>query len=192
MKPQPTIYLLIIVFISMTGCLNGQNKINMFADQLQKDKNTAPYKEVMAAANSDLNQWIADGVEEVQILKECNWKVDDAVFFNTTRDKCYLLLLMQDKAKGAEIDYVYQMYGALEGKQWKIYFSSLPNYVYLRERLKLPEGTPVPMETLSKLSREELLKGYYKSNGEIEDSFVDKVYTPLLKERHVKFLNKKG
>ena len=192
MKPQTTIYLLVIVFISMTGCLNGQNKIKMFEDQLKEYKDTQAYKEVMSTANSDLNQWIAEGVEEVQILKECTWKIDDAVFFNTKKDKCYLLLLMQDNAQGAEIDYVYLMYGALENDKWKIYFSSLPNYVYLRERLKLPAGTPVPMETLSKLSREELLKRYYKGNGNVDDAFVDKVYTLLLKERHLKFLNKKG
>lgn len=192
MKPQTTIYLLVIVFISITGCLNGQNKINMFEDQLKEYKETEPYKQVQSAANSDLNHWIADGLEEVEILKECTWKLDDAVFFNTKKDKCYLLLLIQDKAKDAEIDYVYLMYGALENHKWKIYFSSLPNYVYLRERLKLPKNTPVPMEILSKLSRQEMLKGYYKSNGNIDDNFVEKAYTPLLKERHIKFLNKKS
>jgi len=164
----------------------------MFEDQLQEYKITQPYKEVQDAAAKDLKQWITDDLEEVELLKECTWKVDDAVFFNTKKDKCYLLLLIQDNAKEAEIDYVYQMYAALEEGKWKIYFSSLPNYVYLRERLNLPKNTPVPMETLSRLSRQEMLKGYYQGSGTINDNFVDKTYTPLLKERHIKFLNKKA
>ena len=153
----------------------------MFNDQLNKSKLTQPYKEVLSSARHNLQQWIADGVEEVQILKECKWKVDDAIFFNSKQDRCYLLLLMQDNAPDAEVDYVYLMYGAVENHERKIYFSSLPNYVYMRERLKLSKNSPVPMDILSKPSREELLKGYYK-NGKIHDSFVNKAYTDDLKK----------
>ena len=81
------------------------------------------------------------------------------------------------------------MYGALEDNKWKVYFSSLPNYAYLSARLKLTKGTPVPMKLLSKLSREELLKGYHHSNGNIDNAFVNKAYTTVLKEQHLKFLN---
>jgi hypothetical protein len=191
MKPQRTIYLLVTILITTTSCLNGQSKAAMFEDQLQEYKVTQAYNEVQEAAAKDLQQWISDNLEEVELLKECTWKVDDAVFFNTKKDRCYLLLLIQDNAKEAEIDYVYQMYAALEDGKWKTYFSALPNYVYLRERLNLPKYTSVPMETLSRLARQEMLKGYYGSNRTIDDNFVDKTYTPFLKKRHVKFLNKK-
>lgn len=183
--------MLAFVFISTTCCSSGQNRTEMFEDQLKEYKLTRPYKEVISSADHYLQQWIDEGVEDVKILKECKWKVDDAVFFNTKKDKCYLLLLMQDNALEAEVDYVYLMYGALEDHHWKIYFSSLPNYVYLRERLNLPKSTPVSMDVLSNLSREEFLKGYYKS-GHIDDSFVNNAYTNALKEKHLKFLNKKN
>lgn len=189
MRPPIITSLLAFVFISTTCCSGGQNRTEMFEEQLTEYKLTRPYKEVISSARHYLDQWIDEGVEEVQILKECKWKVDDAVFFNTKKDRCYLLLLMQDNAQDAEVDYVYLMYGALEDHHWKIYFSSLPNYVYLRERLKLPKSTPVPMDVLSRLSREELLKGYYKSDGNIDNSFVNRVYTNALKSRHLKFLN---
>ena len=192
MKLQITIYLFVIVFISTTCCSSGQNKTKMFEDQLKEYKETTPYKEAVTAAGSYLQKWIAEGVEEVQILKECNWKIDDAIFFNTKKDRCYLLLLIQDNVPDAELDYVYLMYGALEGGKWKIYFSSLPNYVYLRARLKLPKSTAVPMKLLSKLSREELLKAYYNRNGDINDSFINKAYTTELKERHLKFLKERN
>ncbi len=192
MKPQIATYLLIIVFTSMTCCSSKQDKTKMFEDQLKDYIVTKPYREVVAAAGKCLEKWINEGVEEVQMLKECTWKIDDATFFNTKKNRCYLLLLIQDKAPDAEVDYVYLMYGALEGSKWKIYFSSLPNYVYLRERLKLPKSTPVPMKLLSKLSRAEMLKGYYHSNGDINNSFVNKAYTTALKERHLKFLNERN
>ena len=190
MKPQILSILLTIVLAVTTGCSTEQDKAKMFNDQLKKSKLTQSYKEVLSSARHNLQQWIADGVEEVQILKECKWKVDDAIFFNSKQDRCYLLLLMQDNAPDAEVDYVYLIYGAVENHEWKIYFSSLPNYVYMRERLKLSKNSPVPMDILSKLSREELLKGYYK-NGKIDDSFVNKAYTDDIKKRHLKFLNEK-
>jgi len=192
MRPPIIIYLLVVVFISSTCCSKGQNKTKIFEDQLKGYKRTTPYKEVVVAADNSLEKWIAEGVEEVQILKECTWKIDDATFFNTKKDRCYLLLLIQDKAQDAEVDYVYLMYGALEGNRWNIYFSSLPNYVYLRDRLKLNKNTPVPMKLLSKLSRAEMLKGYYQSSGDIDNSFVNRVYTTALKERHLKFLNERN
>lgn len=192
MKPQITFYLLLMVFISTTCCSSRQDKNKMFEHQLKEYKVTTPYKEVVAAADNCLKKWISEGVAELQILKECTWKIDDATFFNTKKDRCYLLLLIQDNAWDAEVDYVYLMYGALENNKWKIYFSSLPNYVYLRERLKLTKITPVPMKLLSKLSREELLKGYYHSNGDIDNSFVNKAYTTALKERHLKFLKERN
>ena len=192
MKSQILIYLLVTVFISTACCSSGQSKTNIFEDQLKEYKVTTAYKEAFAAAGNDLEKWIAEGVAEVQILKECKWKVDDAIFFNTRKDRCYLLLLIQDNAPNAEVDYVYLMYGALEDTKWKIYFSSLPNYVYLRARLKLAKSTPVPMKLLSKLSREELLKGYYHRNGDIDNAFVNKAYTTMLKERHLKFLSERN
>ena len=116
MKPQILSILLTIVLAVTTGCSTEQDKTKKFNDQLKKSKLTQPYKEVLSSARHNLQQWIADGVEEVQILKECKWKVDDAIFFNSKQDRCYLLLLMQDNAPDAEVDYVYLMYGAVENQ----------------------------------------------------------------------------
>ncbi|MBB6272671.1 hypothetical protein HDF26_003128 [Pedobacter cryoconitis] len=184
-------YLLIPFFVSLAGCLNGQSKTKkMFEEQLNAIKGTKSYQDVQKSANESINQWLAAGLEEVQVLKECNWKVDDAVFFNTKKDRAYLLLLLQDKDKDAELDYVYVMYGALENEKWTIYFVSLPNLVFPRERLSGDKHQPVPLAELSRLARQEILKGYYKGAA-INDEYVEKVYTEDLRNRQARFLNQK-
>jgi hypothetical protein len=192
MNKNIILYLLIPFFVSLAGCLNGQSKTKkMFEEQLNEVKGTKAYQDVQKSASDSLNQWLAAGLEEVQVLNDCNWKVDDAVFFNTKKDRAYLLLLLQDKDKEAELDYVYVMYGALENEKWNIYFLSLPNLVFPRERLSDDKHKPVPLEELSRLARQEILKGYYKG-GVINDEYVEKAYTEELRRRHTKFLNQKN
>lgn len=182
--------LFITGFVFLTGCEHKKSKNIMFEEQLKELKGTKPYQDVQASANASLNKWLADGLEDVQVLNDCNWKVDDAVFFNSKKDRCYLLLLIQDKDRNAELDYVYVMYGALEHDQWDIYFESLPGLVFPRDRYS-KDKAPVPLDTLSKASREEALRGYYKADGSINDEYVEKVYTADFKKRHEAFLKKK-
>jgi hypothetical protein len=87
------------------------------------------------------------------------------VFFNTKKDKAYLLLLIQNNDRSAELDYVYLMYAARKDGKWNVYFSSLPNYVFPRERFG--NNKTISFEQLSKISRNELLKGYLNGSGEI-------------------------
>lgn len=190
MNTKLTSYLLMLLLVSTAGCLNGQSKIKMFEAQIEKQKGTEPYETVKESAVNSLKKWLADGLEEVQVLNNCNWKVDDAVFFNTKKDRAYLLLLLQDKDRDAELDYVYVMYGALEAGKWNIYFLSLPNLVFPRARFSSDKHQPVPLDKLAELAREELLKGYYKGNT-INDQYVEKINLDELKSRHAKFLNQK-
>lgn len=182
--------LFLVFLISLSGCLNGQSKSKMFEGELAKLKGTQAYEDVKKSANDSLKKWLADDLNEVKVLNECNWKVDDAVFFNTKKDRAYLLLLLQDKDRNAELDYVYVMYGALEGNKWSIYFLSLPNLVFPRERLNKDKHQPVALSVLSQFARDEVLKGYYKSNV-INDKYIDEVYTEDLRRIHARFLNPK-
>ena len=163
--------------------------MDILENQLNDLKKTTEYKQVQLAANDNLNGWIAADLEDVHLLKECKWKLDEAVFFNTKKDRAYLLLLIQDNLETAELDYAYVMYAALDRSVWKIYFAGLPGYVFPRARFA--GNKTVPFQVLSKLSRGELLKGYYDENGDISDSFVNKPYTSALLANHVKFLHKK-
>jgi hypothetical protein len=184
----------LLIFISITGftaCVNADHRRALYDAQLDVFKKNEIYTEVQSAAHHSLKKWIAEDLEGIHVLKSCNWKVDDAVFFNTKKDKCYLLLLIQDKNPKAELDYVYVMYGALAHNQWVIYPTGLSVMVFPRKEAGDDHYTPVPLTTLSLLSRDDILKHYYKANRHINDEYVDKAYTPELKKKRELFLQKK-
>ena len=184
----------LLIFISITGfaaCMNADHTRALFDAQLDVFKKNEIYKEVQSTTHKTLKKWIAEDLEGIRVLKKCNWKVDDAVFFNSKKDKCYLLLLIQDKSTKAELDYVYVMYGALEHAQWVIYFTGLSTMVFPRKEADDDQYTPVSLVTLSMLSRDEVLKHYYKANRHINDEYVNKVYTAELKKKQELFLQKK-
>lgn len=179
-------YFLIILLIAL-GCTNVQSPNKMLEEKLTEYRNDPAYAAVQAKAKEKLNEWIGAGIEDVQILKECTWKVDEMVFFNSRKDRAYLLLPIQDNLEDAELDYVYVMYAALEDGQWNIYFAGLPNMVFPRERFG---NKPISLAKLSELSRGELLKSYMDKNGKVNDAFVDKPYNEDLKAKQAKFLKK--
>lgn len=184
----------LLIFISLTGfaaCVNADRTRALFDAQLDVFKKNEIYKEVQSTTQKTLKKWIAEDLEGIHVLKSCNWKLDDAVFFNSKKDKCYLLLLIQDKNTKAELDYVYVMYGALEQDHWVIYFTGLSTMLFPRKEASDDRYEPVSLATLSLLSRDEILKNYYKANRHINDEYVNKVYTAELKKKQKLFLQKK-
>ena len=173
----------------MFSC-SSQSRKNASYDLLLTDFKKSPaYSDVRSAAQQHLLKWIKADLEEIHILSECKWKLSDDVFFNSTKDRAYLLLLIQDSDQGAELDYVYPLYAALQDDQWVVYFSGLPGYVFPRERFG--EHKQISFEQLSRISRDEVLNGYLDDSGKISDEYVNKAYTPELRKKHIQFLNRK-
>lgn len=184
----------LLIFISIIGlfaCVNTDRRRALFDAQLDVFKKNDTYHDVIAATNKSLKKWLSEELKAVQVLKKSNWKLDDAVFFNSKKDRCYLLLLIQDKDTLAKLDYVYLMYGALEHEKWNIYFTGLSTMAFSRDKYSKDEHEPIPMTTLSLLSREEILQDYYKANRHINDEYVNKAYTQELKKKQETFLKKK-
>ncbi|MBB5646503.1 hypothetical protein [Pedobacter cryoconitis] len=184
----------LLIFISITGlfaCVNIDHRRALFDAQLDVFKKNDSYHEVQTSANKSLKKWVAEDLRDIQVLKKCNWKLDDAVFFNSKKDRCYLLLLIQDKDTLAKQDYVYVMYGALENEKWDIYFTGLSTMIFSRDKYSKDEHEPISMAALSLLSREEVLHDYYKANRRINDEYVNKAYTQELKKKQETFLKKK-
>jgi hypothetical protein len=180
--------LLALLLICFGSCRKAKSNLTAYNEQLTGLKGTKVYKDVQERANKDLKKWLSAGLEEAKVLNDCNWKVDDAVFFNSRKNKCYLLLALQDKAADAELDYVYVMYGALEHNKWTAYFVSLPSMVFPRDRFSKDKYKPIPFPVLSQYGRDEVLKDYYKADGSVNDSFIESNYTSDLKKRHREFL----
>lgn len=185
----------LLIFISIIGlfaCVNTDRRRALFDAQLDVFKKNDIYHDVQATANKSLKKWLSEDLKDIQVLKKSNWKLDDAVFFNSRKDKCYLLLLVQDKDTPAKLDYVYLMYGALEREKWNIYFTGLSTMAFSRDKYNKNEHEPIAMNMLSLLSREEILQDYYKANRHINDEYVNKAYTPDLKKKQATFLKKKN
>lgn len=183
----------LLIFISVTGlfaCVNIDHRRALFDAQLDVFKQNDSYHEVQTATNKSLKKWVAEDLRDIQVLKKCNWKLDDAVFFNSKKDRCYLLLLLQDKDPLAKQDYVDVMYGALAKEKWNICFTGLSTMVFSRDKYSKDDHEPVSMATLSLLSREKILQDYYKGNRHINDEYVNKAY-PELKKKLETFLKKK-
>lgn len=178
--------LLLLMTMTTIGCARGADKERAFEKMLKAYKQDPAYNAVQAEAKSKLTEWIAAGIRDVQILKECAWKLDDAVFFNSRKDRACLLLPIQDNLKDAELDYVYVMHAAREDGKWHIYFAGLPNLVFQRKDFG---NEPITLNKLSQLARAELLKSYLDSDGKVNDAFVDAAYTDDLRAKHEKFLN---
>jgi len=189
-------YLLIWVVV-VTAVLSCTQKKGVQSDQqhfvsdLKQLKTEPVYHEVLTAANQQLRGWYTDSLQETLILGDCHWKIDDAVFMNSARTRCLLLLILQDKQADAELDYVYQLYAALEKGRWILYFVSMPNMVYPRSRFSTDKFKPVELAKLAEISRAEMLKDYYLPDGSVNDAYVNSLYTEELKIRQQIFLHPK-
>lgn len=183
--------LVFMPFLMCFGACKKESKKQMYEQQLELLKHTQVYQDVQKSAKASFEEWLKQDLEEVRMLNDCNWKIDEAVFFNTAKNKAYLLLVMQDRAPDAELDYVNMAYAALENGKWGIYFLSLPNMVFPRDRFSKDKFKPIPLSVLSEYSRESILNSYIDRNGKINDAYVESEYTDELKARKAKFLNPK-
>lgn len=147
-------------------------------------------QEVLKLANGKIHSWLIAGVAGVQFLKSSDWKIDDAVFLNSTKDKGYLLLLNQDKDVEAELDYVQLLYAAKENGHWTIYLASLSNLIVPRQKVN-GKFKANSLAVLSEVGRKEINRRYKDSAGEINDDFINQEYMPDLKKNQDLFLAKK-
>lgn len=151
---------------------------------------TTAQKEVKIAARQILASWLAEGIEGVQFLSTSEWKIDEAVFLNSSHDKGYLLLLNQDRDPQAALDYVQVLYASKEEGKWNIYMESLPNLVLPRKK----ENGSFVANTLDQLAaagEKEIGRHYRNGDGGINDGFINKEFNEDLKKNHQRFLSRK-
>ncbi|TDO20228.1 hypothetical protein CLV32_3988 [Pedobacter duraquae] len=175
--------------VLLGACSNANEKPQLPMVPINQRSADVRYSALQKIADQNINKWIGDNIEEVRFLKECTWKVDDEIFFNTRKDRAYLLLLIQDNDTSAALDYVYVLYAAQNMSKWTIYFAGLPTFVIPRDRM--PQVGKVAMGKLAEFGRQEIRKGYFGSNGQIDDKFVNATFSEELKARHLEFLRKR-
>lgn len=173
----------LLLFGKASGCKNINAKETSKMDTIAQIK-------VKNAAHQILTSWLAAGIEGVQYLRSSEWKIDEQVFLNSSKDKGFLLLLNQDKDPHATVDYVQILYASKEEGKWNIYLESLPNLVIPRKKDK---GSFVAntLTQLSEAGKKEIGRHYKNANGQINDAFINKEFNTDLKKNHQRFLSRK-
>ncbi|WP_207428312.1 hypothetical protein [Pedobacter sp. SYSU D00535] len=103
------------------------SKLSCFKSSLESLKGQEIYSEIQTAAfkvipslkNADNRSVIAD----TSFIKK--WKIDDAVFLNSKRDKC-LLLLLEQTSSDMKLDRIEIIQGTLINIAWCFSFGRLP------------------------------------------------------------------
>lgn len=177
----------LLLLLVSGACTNNTTKKQPTAlSVMHQTKTDKTHQKIHALAISKLDLWLSKNLEEVQVLKECNWRLDSMVVLNSTKDRAILLLDIQDKQQQAELDYVYIMYAAKNNLHWQIFFAGLPNIVY--ERARYAAGKPITLQKLAELSRAHIIASYFNKDGKVIDKRVNKFYTADLTAKNKKFL----
>jgi hypothetical protein len=180
----------IFVFF-FAGC-SAQNSKNCYYSLLDSLKTTAIYLEVKNKAYDSLHSWIDEGIMSSGIpplRTRVKWKIDDAVFFNQSKNRVIFMILERDTVSDSKGDYINFFIGVKTKQDWQFYFKSLPSMYIARKADN--ENKVHSFEELSAIGVEQALKEYYEPGTcVIKDSFFDYDISDLQKQ-HKRFLDEK-
>lgn len=122
-------YLLIsAIYICTLSCIdNSSNKLSCYNDYLTSLKKEEVYSTILASVHKSIPTLKTP--QNRVILQDTsfiiNWKLDDAIFFNSKKDKCLLLILEQTN-KDLRLDQIEIVQGTLVDKSWRFSLDRLP------------------------------------------------------------------
>ncbi|GIV28923.1 MAG: hypothetical protein KatS3mg027_2737 [Bacteroidia bacterium] len=169
------------LFTFIGSCKNIEEQMKCFEDYQKQIRETKEYKEVMQAFADTLSRWIEMRLQYVPPTEGTELKIDSVVYFNTTMDKCLLLILKREiSIYSSSLDYAKMILGVKKTDGWHFYFSSMPNIgTPVREDPNNP-GTYIhyTFEQMSRYVTKRLIKsGYYKRwRCTINDEYVNGWY----------------
>lgn len=182
--------LLFILFYSSLSC--GQTTSNKaFENYLNSIYNSKDYREIKSRLHDSVQSWIDRELYELLFYKKLNWKIDDAVFFDRTKEKALLLILAQVRDPRHPNDYIKIVGAEKINGNWEFYYASYP----VVEHNRKDNGNNIySFEQLSQSGRHELIDdGYVKCLVEcnINYDYVDSDiwFADWKRERHKKFLS---
>lgn len=178
--------LLLIVF---SRCAAQQQQLGCYETQLAALKQTLLYTDVKSQALDSLHSWINNGIMASGIPPLRNgfeWKIDDAIFFNSNKTKVIFLILEKDTVSNAKSDYLQFYFGVRIKQHWQFYFKSLLTMYIPRKQNE--EYKAHSFEELSATGIKQVLQEYYKRGTcNIDDKFFD-YDLKNLQEKHENFL----
>lgn len=169
--------LLIVIF----SCKNLNKQLQCFDEYQKEIRKTEVYIEVLSAFKDTLKQWVAMKLQYITPTQGEEWQIDSTIFFNTTMDRCLLLLLRREKSiNSSYLDNAEIILAVKKSDGWHFYFSSMPSIgTPVREDPNNP-GTYIhyTFEQMSRYVTKRLIKsGYYKRwSCTINDEYVNGWY----------------
>lgn len=194
------IFVVLIIGYSAFGCKTQEGQKRCYTESLKEIQQKPVYNTIHTSLQDTLNSWKSRKLKGVRSLYDCEWKVDDAVFFNYTYDKAILLILKRHtqalvnfgSRENPELrpptqDNVETVFAYIENGSWQFFTYTMPTMVIIREHYG--KKGPMTFEELSEIGRKEVLLSYYKKYGCQINSDCFKVKMDELKESHSKFLD---
>lgn len=184
--------ILLILILFNLSCKNTDDHMRCLKDKNQEWQKLEIYKNVQTQLGNTLKEWIDNNIKGVKRFKVTNWKIDETIFFNSKLDGALLLILRQDTAIEAKMDFIDMIYAKKEGDKWKFFYKSLPSLHSERYYTdKKDPTTPYTFEELSNIAKKKIIEGGYfkKGNCEINDRYINDWYNETLEKKHQEFLN---
>lgn len=178
----------------MISCNNSSNEYLHCWERIQK--NFQIQKEYIIVQNQlkdTIDNWISVGITDIARYKSTHWKIDKNIYFNSGLDKAILIVLRQDTASIAKMDFVNLVFAKKQNNDWHFYYKSMPSLYASRYYDKLDPTIPYTFEELSLIAKKNIFEGgYFKNeNCEINDKYINGWYNETLERRHAKFLKKR-
>jgi hypothetical protein len=155
------VLILILIILSIDACCSDADEkqdllLKSFKEQEQFEKLN---QRVLALANDTVKHWISLDLKYFHVLRKFKYVLDSQVYFNSTKDKCFLFVLTQDSENNSQ-DMIYSILGEKYKDDW--WFYNGPTYVIERTNYTSKNiNDPLPFAKLRDISRENTFDWYY-------------------------------
>ena len=176
-----------------SSCKTIEGKLQCLESINQSWEKQIYYKQVRSELSDTIKGWINMDIKAVQHYKRNLWKIDEPVFFNTTKNAAIILVLEQDTAKNAKMDDIHLIFAKKNSDIWRFFYHGMNTLTAARYYTKKDPTIPYTFEELSNLGKRKLIEGGYlkKCGCKINDEWVNAWYSETLEGMHRDFLNNK-
>lgn len=178
-------FLLLAISSIFYGCFTHSKSMQCLDSIIKQNKSSALYGLVENSLIDTLNNWSAKNAPLTLQYKIDLWKVD-AIIFNKTQDKCFIVILDIDTNKKSTINFINFGVGELRNfNQWYFYIAGMPN-------IAVSKKNGMSFSTLSEIAKDELIKGGVLDKCSLNDDYILNWFNDNLYNSHLRFLKVKA
>jgi hypothetical protein len=170
---------MIIILSILISCKNEYEKReDYFITSLKNKNEITEQNKVYNIAKDTINHWIQLDLRYFHKfnggpIDGADWKIDEWIFFNSTKEKCLVNLLIRSYYNPLHDD-IYLIFGEKTDRGW--WFHLGPDLVVIQNQYSEDkEELAIPFSIISEVARKNALQWYYiKGDGHlINDKYFD-------------------